>query len=164
VLPEITEAGRLARLVQFEREIDIEPEGVRRLAALLPEDREVAASVGARLRLSKRLSKRLVSAADNRLGDPEALAYEIGAAEAVDRFLLQERKGIDLAALASWKRPRLPVSGGDLIAMGLEAGPIVAGTMQAIEREWVSSGFPTDRKEVRALARRHVDQALRASA
>jgi poly(A) polymerase len=164
VLPEIIEAGRLALLVQREAELGIEPEGVRRLAALLPEDREVAASVAARLRLSKRLSKRLVSAADSRVGDPEALAYEIGAAEAVDRFLLQGRKGIDLAALASWKRPRLPVSGGDLIAMGLEAGPIVASTMQAIEREWVRSGFPADRKEVRALARRHVDQVLRESA
>ena len=47
--------------------------------------------------------------------------------------------------------------------MGLEAGPIVAATLQAIEREWVRAGFPADRKEVRALARRHVDQALRAS-
>ena len=164
VLPEITSAGRLALLVKREQEAGIAPEGVRRLAALLPEDPEVAASVGARLRLSKRQSKRLVSAAEKGLGDPEALAYEIGAREAVDRFLLQGRTGIDLVALGDWKRPRLPVSGGDLIAMGLKAGPIVARTMQAIEREWVGSGFPADRMEVRALARRHVDQALRESA
>lgn len=164
VLPEITSADRLALLVKREREAGIAPEGVRRLAALLPEDREVNASVAARLRLSKRLSKRLVSAADKGLGDPQALAYEIGVEGAVDRFLLQGRKEIDLEALGDWKRPRLPVSGGDLIAMGLEAGPIVARTMQAIEREWVRSGFPADRKEVRALARRHVDQALRESA
>jgi hypothetical protein len=35
--------------------------------------------------------------------------------------------------------------------------------MRAIEREWVRSGFPADRKQVRAMARRHVDQALRDS-
>nr|MDQ4088274.1 CCA tRNA nucleotidyltransferase [Pseudomonadota bacterium] len=64
--------------------------------------------------------------------------------------------------LQSWQRPRLPLGGGDLIGMGLQAGPIVAATMQSIEREWARSGFPTDKADVRALARRHVDQALRA--
>jgi len=47
--------------------------------------------------------------------------------------------------------------------MGLEAGPVVAATLQAIERDWAAAGFPADTKEVRALARRHVDQALRSS-
>jgi poly(A) polymerase len=55
------------------------------------------------------------------------------------------------------------VSGGDLIAMGLEPGPVVAATLQAIERDWAASGFMTDSAAVRALARRHVDQALRSS-
>jgi poly(A) polymerase len=45
--------------------------------------------------------------------------------------------------------------------MGLEAGPVVAATLQAIERDWAAGGFSGDTKEVRALARRHVDQALR---
>jgi hypothetical protein len=45
--------------------------------------------------------------------------------------------------------------------MGLEAGPVVAATLQAIERDWAASGFSPDRAAVRALARRHVDQALR---
>ena len=77
-----------------------------------------------------------------------------------DRFLLAGETGLDLKSLQRWQRPRLPIGGGDLIAMGLEAGPIVARTMQAIEREWVRSGFPADKEKVRALARRHVDQAL----
>jgi hypothetical protein len=33
--------------------------------------------------------------------------------------------------------------------------------MRAIERDWARSGFPSDKAEVRALARRHVDQALK---
>ena len=47
--------------------------------------------------------------------------------------------------------------------MGLSPGPIVAATMQAVERAWVEGGFVLDTEGVRALARAHVDQALRAS-
>ena len=164
VLPEIESADRLAALVAAERAAGIAPAAVRRLAALLPPDPEVAAAVAARLRLSKRQAKRLVSAAEPCLETPEVLAYEIGAEAAIDRFLLQRKTEVDLRALEGWKRPHLPISGGELIAMGLEPGPVVAATMQAVEREWTLSGFPGDRAEVRALARRHVDQALRAKA
>ena len=137
---------------------------MRRLAALLPPDLEIAEAVAARLRLSKRLANWPVSAAEPRLEKPEVLAYEIGADAAVDRFLLQGRTDADLAALQAWKRPWLPVGGGELIKMGLEPGPVVAATMQKIEREWTRAGFPSDKAEVRALARRHVAQALRARA
>jgi poly(A) polymerase len=161
VLPEIEAAGRLAALVAAEAEAGIAADPIRRLAALLPADPAVAASVAARLRLSKRAARRLVSAADPARDAPEPLAYRIGSEEAVDRFLLAGDTGIDLKALQGWKRPRIAVGGGDLIAMGLEAGPVVAATLQAIEREWAASGFSADVGEVRALARRHVDQALR---
>jgi poly(A) polymerase len=126
-------------------------------------DGEVAAAVAARLRLSNRAAKRLVSAADPALDAPELLAYRVGNEEAVDRFLLQGKAGPGLAALQAWPRPRLAIGGGDLIAMGLEAGPVVAATLQAIERDWAAAGFSDDRETIRALARRHVDQALRAS-
>ena len=164
VLPEIDSADRLAKLVAAERKAGIAPDAIRRLAALLPESPQTSADVAARLRLSKRQAKRLVSAAEDRLEAPEVLAYEIGAEEAVDRFLLQGRTDVDLKSLQAWPRPRLPISGGELIAMGLEPGPVVARTMQAIVHEWSRSGFPQEKAEVRALARRHVDQALRESA
>ncbi len=163
VLPEIADADALASLVAAERATGIAPASIRRLAALLPRSPETAEAVAARLRLSKRDAKRLASAAARGLDAPEVLAYEIGAEPAVDRFLLEGRTELDLGALQRWQRPRMPVSGGELIAMGLEAGPIVAHTMQAIEREWIRAGFPVGKAEVRALARRHVDQALRDS-
>jgi poly(A) polymerase len=163
VLPEIVSADRLASLVAAEAEAGIAPDPIRRLAAMLPPDGEIAAAVAARLRLSKRAARRLVSAADPTLDAPEPLAYRIGNAEAVDRFLLAGRTEIDLPALQVWPRPRLGISGGDLIGMGLEPGPVVAATLQAIERDWAASGFDADKEAVRALARRHVDQALRSS-
>jgi poly(A) polymerase len=163
VLPEIATAEPLAALVAAERAAAIAPDPVRRLAALLPADPELAGAVAARLRLSKRAARRLVSAAERTLDAPEPLAYRIGAAEAIDRFLLSGASLADLKALEAWKRPRLAVGGGDLIKMGLKAGPVVAATLQAIERDWAAGGFSADAKEVRALAQRHVDQALRSS-
>ena len=97
------------------------------------------------------------------LDAPEPLAYRIGAAEAIDRILLHGVPGPALRRLEAWQRPRLPVSGGELIAMGLVAGPLVAKTIQAIEEEWMRAGFPADKADARAMARRHVDQALRSS-
>jgi poly(A) polymerase len=163
VLPEIESADRLGRLVTAERAAGIGANAIRRLAALLPADPPVALGVAARLRLSRKLSARLAAGAGTALDAPEPLAYRLGAAEAIDRILLHGAPGPDLKALESWQRPRLPISGGDLIAMGLEAGPVVAKTIQAIEDEWMRAGFPRDRQAARAMARRHVDQVLRSS-
>lgn len=163
VLPEIASADRLAALVAAERAAGVPADPVRRLAALLPVDPKAAASIAARLRLSNRIAGRLVSAAETALDEPHALAYRIGTVEAIDRLLLHGAPGPDLKALESWKKPRLPVGGGDLIAMGLAAGPVVAATLQAVEEEWLRAGFPADKKAVRAMARGKVDQALRSS-
>jgi poly(A) polymerase len=161
VLPEIEDAARLRRLVACERTAGIAPDPIRRLAALLPADAGTAASVGARLRLSKKQAQRLISAANDELDEPRALAYRIGAKEAIDRFLLHGEAPAGLTELGSWQRPQMPLGGGDLIAMGLPAGPIVASTLQALEREWVRLGFPDDEERVRELARDYVAQALR---
>ena len=162
VLPEIAEAARLERLVAREAEAGAEGNPVRRLAALLPPDAEIASAVAARLRLSKKAAKRLASAAVPDDGSPApALAYRIGADEAVDRILLGPRDPAEARSLGGWARPKLLVGGGDLIAMGLEPGPIVAGTLQTIEARWAEAGFPGDPEAQRAIARAAVDQALR---
>jgi poly(A) polymerase len=168
VLPEIAPEGveRLRRLVLRERESGTPGNPLRRLAALLPEDAEVAAAIAARLRLSKKASKRLVCAASRGAGDPAdpfALAYAIGADEAIDRLLLGDSDLSGIPQLEGWTRPRFPLGGGDLIGMGLPAGPLVAATLQDVERQWARSGFGGDREAVRALARAAVDQALRSS-
>jgi poly(A) polymerase len=158
VLPEITEAAALDRLVSAERAAAVEPHPLRRLAALLPPDPELAGTIGTRLRLSNKAVKRLALGAGRTTGDPRQLAYRIGTEAATDRLLLS---GVSPVAIAGWQPPRLPLSGGDLIAMGLTAGPEVARTLQAIEREWVEGGFP-DRAAVRAIARAKVEAALAA--
>jgi len=164
VLPEIGNVDRLKALIEAERTAGEAPEGLRRLAALLPQSPGIAAAVGTRLRLSNKSVKRLASAAEPLPPEqkPEILAYAIGRDEAVDRLLLA-RRAEDAAALADWTRPRLRIGGGDLIGMGLAPGPMVARTLQSVEREWAAAGFPEEQSKQWTIARDRVDQALRES-
>jgi poly(A) polymerase len=143
VLPEIVGAKRLAALIAAEAEAGFAPDPVRRLSALLPADPETAETIAARLKLSNKARKRIASAADGDLSaNRQALAYWVGAESAQDRLLLAGRTD-DAAALSDWPVPRLPVTGGQLIKRGVPQGPLVAKTLQAIERAWVAAGFPS---------------------
>jgi len=166
VIPEIGAEGvtALRALVVAERQGGIAPDPLRRLAALLPRDAALADQLGGRLRLSNKARLRLKRALEPAgAADPRALAYRIGPDSAVDQILLGHAfaQG-DLALLRGWTVPKLPLSGGDLIAMGLSAGPPVAATLQELERRWIAAGFPAD-AETRALAAQLVGVALRSA-
>ncbi|MCY7340146.1 MAG: CCA tRNA nucleotidyltransferase [Sphingomonas bacterium] len=144
ILPELVdEAGpRIAALAAAERDSATAPDALRRLAAILPRNPLAAAKVAARLKLSNKARKRLALAADPDLdSNPRALAYHHGSAAALDRLLLAARP-VDAAAIAKWPLPRLPMTGGDLIARGVEQGPAVAKALRDIESKWVAAGFP----------------------
>jgi poly(A) polymerase len=148
VVPEIDAAGveRLARLVRREEETGT-ADPLRRMAALLPAAPRVALGVAQRLRLSKAAQKRLIAAAERSPADSglsaDELAYRMGPQHATDRILLEwPDPHAALDRLATWSRPLLGVTGGDLIARGLPAGPLVAATLQELERRWIAAGFP----------------------
>ena len=145
VLPEI-EAERIAELealIASELAAGIEPDALRRLAALLPREPLLAEKIAVRLRLSNKARKRLACAAGaDLLANPHTLAYRVGSECAADRLLLAGRAKA-AAELAEWKPPRLPIAGGALIARGLPEGPVVARTLRQIEDRWVEAGFPT---------------------
>lgn len=165
VLPEVTLAGvaALRALLAAERAAGEAPDGLRRLAALLPGD-AAAEQIGARLRLSNKARARLhamLTPAD--AASPEALAYRLGTQSAIDRILLGGAvDGAAIARLRDWPVPRLPLSGGDLIALGLTAGPQVAKALQALERQWIAAGFPPA-VETRAMAVQMIGSLLRAN-
>ncbi|THD37026.1 MAG: CCA tRNA nucleotidyltransferase [Sphingomonas sp.] len=156
VLPEIAGASRLAALANREEAAGIEPDPIRRLAAILPSDPTVAADVAARLKLSKLQRRRLESAMGPPDGDPRALAYRLGMELAIDRLLLA---GDSLHQLTNWTPPALSLSGGQLVAKGLTAGPDVARTLRRVEDRWVAEGFP-DMGRVDAIADDEVAQVL----
>jgi poly(A) polymerase len=142
----------LEALIANERAAGIEPDPLRRLAALLPRQPQVADDVAVRLKLSNKTRKRLgCVAATDAFPSPQALAYRVGTDCAVDRLLLEGRAE-DARAITTWKPPRLPIGGGALIARGLPEGPIVAKTLRRIEDQWVKAGFPSGREFERIVS------------
>jgi poly(A) polymerase len=64
--------------------------------------------------------------------------------------------------LQNWTAPRLPLTGGDLIDMGLDVGPQVAKMLQALERAWMEAGFPPE-ETTREMARQMIVASLRSA-
>lgn len=158
ILPEAhgRELATLDRVIAAEQAQGAAPDGLRRLAALVPPIPSLAETIAARLRLSKQQRSRLVCAAARQDSDSaaaRALAYREGLDCARDRLLLA---GADLAPLGDWDVPVFPLKGGAIVARGVAAGPQVARIYQAVERRWVEEGFP-DETRIAAL----VDEELR---
>lgn len=148
ILPEITADSilPLQRLVERERLYHLSGNALLRLAALLPEGAEMARSVAQRLRFSKEQKKYLIALLTAEEEKPLSLAWAIGKEEAIARFLLSDRDEATvnsaIALLKNWERPVFPLKGGDLIAKGLPAGPLVATILQNIQKAWVEAAFP----------------------
>lgn len=165
-LPEIVPGAdvSLARLVQRERETGIAPLPVRRLSALLPTDPVLVEKVAARLKLSNRMRADLAILAklDHGVTTERQLAYRLGTDNARSHILLHhddQGLGEAIAALHGWEPPQLPIKGGDLIQMGLRQGPMVARTLQAVERQWIAEDFPSETR-TREIAGQLVAEAL----
>lgn len=160
VLPEIepTRLGDLQTLIDSESQAGIDPNPLRRLASLLARDPQVAGQIAVRLKLSNKARARLTSAATPMDSEtPRVLAYRLGAELAADRLLLASQPA-EAREVASWQPPRLPITGGGLIARGLAEGPIVARTLRSIEEQWLAEGFP-EGAEFEAI----VEEAVRAA-
>lgn len=157
VLPEIADLPALSALIAAERAAAVPPEPLRRLAALLPPDRAKAVEIAGRLRLSNAQKARLAEGADRTPvpADPRALAYRIGGDATLDRLLLtgDPRAAAWAGPLAAYQPPRLPISGKDLIAMGLPPGPAVSRRLNEVEERWIAAGFPAAPEKARAIAR-----------
>ncbi|PKP94201.1 MAG: polynucleotide adenylyltransferase [Alphaproteobacteria bacterium HGW-Alphaproteobacteria-16] len=159
VLPEMDAAGvaRLEALATQEALVQIAPNPIRRLAALIPADAAINDAVGARMKLSKAERQALASAIRPDLAEgPRALAYRIGVDRAVDRLLLAGQAQAVLE-IADWSPPRLPIGGGALITRGLSKGPDVARALRLVEDRWIAAGFP-DAAATETLADAVVDQ------
>lgn len=159
VLPEIPASAiqPLQRLVAAEQKATVAADALRRLMALLPRNTETANAIAARLKLSNTARRRLMAVAnsDPVPSDPRALAYRIGGAATLDRMLLDEdpRTPSWAGQLQAYQPPRMPVSGRDLIAMGLVPGPEVSRRLAEVEQAWIDRGFPAARETVMAIAR-----------
>lgn len=142
VLPE-ADVATLAALIAQETRQDTAPDALRRLAALLPADVQLAEAVASRFRLSGAQKKRLALAAarDDNVAEARPLAYRMGIDAALDRLLIA---GADIAELNGWTIPQFPLKGGEIVARGIKAGPEVARVLRQVENGWIAAGFVDD--------------------
>lgn len=154
--PRIT---RLFALAQLERDLERMPDALLRLAALSVQTHEDAALLSRRLRLSNQQAKRLEAMADTSWQLPQneqearRALYRSGEESYIDLLLLKwahegemQRALYDLPQ--SWTVPQFPLTGADLMARGIEAGPELGVALRASEARWVESNFTLGREEL----------------
>jgi poly(A) polymerase len=166
-LPELTAdaANKIGRLVKREGEFGQAPSMPARLLVLLPGDTKVVQDVGRRLKLSNRLIKDLIARiVSDEVNEQKirAIGYAAGVSAARDIAMLYANDTAVpacLSRLENWTPPQFKLKGGDLISMGLAAGPIVATRLQQIEQQWVQEGFP-DETRLAEIARQLVSREV----
>ena len=158
VLPEATDIDRLRALVRID---GADPLPLRRLAAVLGLDVAKAERVATRLKLSSRERVRLVAAASGAFGhEPDAATvrnnlYLYGAEAFTDQAYLRwaESGGRPTDTLfatlieraRTYVRPVFPLTGDDVLALGIERGPRVGELLSLVEKWWMEGGFAAGR-------------------
>lgn len=164
-LPWATSLDRLRQVAELEHRHGLDPDPVRRLAALTMTG--CGAEVAAALKLSRAEAERIVALDAPRApfdcADPAAVRRQIyawGNDGARDRLLLDWPDPDDgvrgpeaLELIARWPRPRFPLSGADMLKLGLEKGPRVGEALREIEAWWQAADFQPDRAACLARAR-----------
>ncbi len=167
VLPIAPRPGLLARIVAIEEGLgkDGAPgDAMLRLGAFGVDTVEDVERLAKRLRLSGGERDALGNAADaasrlERIPEPKSarrLVHRHGADDYRQLMLLSWARRLevatdneawrDMARLADrWKPPQLPVTGVDVLAQGVAAGPLVGQILRAAEARWVDDDFTTER-------------------
>ncbi len=146
-------------MARFEAMVEIDRDANLRLSALLPDDDAAVVEAAKRLRLSNAQRERLlaallpetpqVSLALDARGARAAL-YRLGAPTFRDRLKrawarTPTGEGAARALLAyaeTWRAPRFPLNGADVMAAGAPKGPEVGRLLAEVEAWWVAQDFP----------------------
>ncbi len=163
-LPELNNHPRVRAMMALEADLMLPLDAMTRVAAAL-EDQESAKALSRRLKLSNEERDRLVAA----LGDDVKLTsfmsmremrraiYKLGNAAFRDRIMLAwAAAGNDKAqawrALTAhaqmWTPPRMPLTGDEVMAAGVPAGPKVGVIMREVEDWWIDADFPDDKLSI----------------
>ncbi len=171
----VTYGGPFAAMIAIEHALGLEPNAMRRLAALAVAVTEDARRLAARLRLSNNEAKVLDSMGHRwwRLaGMDEArarrLLYRLGVDRYRDRLMLAwARSGADpdaafwreLAGLPQrWTAPKFPLKAADFIGRGIAEGPALGHVLALAEDAWLAAGFPLDQASLEAIADQTVNR------
>jgi poly(A) polymerase len=168
VVPTPVALDRLARLLQVAPDAD----PLLRLGALLrppPAPADAAARIALRWHLSRRDAERLERLTEDELPSLRAAPagrrrslYRLGPDRYIDllRLAAAHSRGdaarplrAALAMARGWQPPALPISGDDLLALGVPAGPRLGALLRSVESWWESLDFQPDRAACCARAR-----------
>jgi poly(A) polymerase len=144
-------------LERFEAMVDLTPDPLLRLSALLSAEAAAVTATAERLRLSNAQRERLLDALPGAppvspdMGERGARAaiYRLGRQAFADRLLRAAAEGpqagegtTSLLALAErWAPPRFPLGGHQAMAAGAQ-GAEVGRLLRAVEDWWVQNDFP----------------------
>lgn len=166
----VEQRARFEEVCAIEAALAQAPNPILRLGALATFVEEDAERVAERLRLSSAEAAELTALAaaaphvSAHMDRPslEAALYRTGPAIFRGRLLLAWaesgaapddaawRETLGLADV--WRRPKFPLSGADLIALGWQPGPKLGEALKALEIHWIENGFKPARDELLALA------------
>jgi poly(A) polymerase len=163
-LPEMSNETRLDALCMIEADLLLPVDAMTRVAASLA-DEGGARALARRLKLSNEERERLVAALGNEvkivsymsLREMRRAIYRIGNEAFRDRVMLgwadaRGQKGQQWRALLAhgqmWTPPKLPLSGDEVMAAGVAAGPKVGLVLREVEDWWIDADFPDDKLSI----------------
>ena len=166
ILREASNVDGLMRLVKLEARENIKPDPLLRIMSMSAREPLQMALLCKRLKMSKKETARLRQWSDSSVSlDPHAenkeqlkAIYLAGKQVVIDRSRLRaageddailSTRWMSLADLAmGWTPPEFPLTGKDLKAAGVEAGPKMGKILEALKALWVRSGFTADREKL----------------
>ncbi|MGE0742904.1 MAG: CCA tRNA nucleotidyltransferase [Hyphomonadaceae bacterium] len=163
-LPELANDARLDALCTLEVDLMLPVDAMTRVAAALA-DQESARAFSRRLKLANEERDRLVAALGDEvkitsymsLREMRRAIYRLGNAAFRDRVMLAWAGGGGdkaqawralLAHAQMWTPTRLPLTGDEVMAAGVPAGPKVGVVMREVEEWWIDADFPDDKLSV----------------
>lgn len=167
-LPWSTTLDRLRVVAELEHRHGLQPDAIRRLAALTMTG--CGQQVADKLKLSRAESERIVALDAPRARFDAATAhtvrheiYKWGNDGALDRLLLDWPEAEDgakgraaLELIQSWTRPRFPLKGADIVKLGVPQGQRIGEILANVEAWWIAADFGPDRAACLAQARIHI--------
>ena len=175
ILPESEKWGidSIHGLVRTEGDLGWQPDSLLRLMSIVPPDAVRMEDMGKRLKMSnaerarleawaradaikpelseQALKKTIYRGSKQAMLDRIRLAYAAARADAIGSDEAMIRAGAYarlLETATNYETPVFPVTGGDLLARGIEKGPALGEMLRSLETLWIESGFQLDRPKL----------------
>jgi poly(A) polymerase len=162
VLPYLSNMSRFKNMVRVERLTRLAAHSIRRLAAICGDGPEAIEHTATRLRLSNdqtdclRAMKEYPGQGDwphITAENIKQLIYQHDKQTIINRYCFQlAENGADqpdpdvMNVLMDWTPPEFPLTGHDVMEMGIPAGPKIGRLMDEVEQWWIDQDFNPDRK------------------